>query len=102
MNRKHRKVVKIDRNRFYLFFCTSLIPVLLLFASFQVNRFSSLRKDVLNLEKKQEELVETNKRLITDISVLSSSERIETIAEELGMRRAESNKIVRVKMEGSD
>ena len=38
-----------------------------------------------------------NKKLITDISLLSSSDRIEKIAEEdLGMRQAESKEIVRV------
>ena len=52
--------------------------------------------------KKQADLVEQNKKLITDISVLSSSDRIEKIAtEELEMRPAESDEIVRVEMKGS-
>jgi cell division protein FtsL len=46
-------------------------------------------------------LIESNKALVTDISVLSSSERIEKIAvEELGMRKATSDEIVRVSIKG--
>lgn len=60
----------------------------------------------MELEKKQEKLIAENKKLITDISVLSSSDRIETIAEnDLGMRKAETEEIVRVemrKMNGND
>ena len=62
-------------------------------------KYADLKKEVLSLERKQAELIEQNKKLITDISVLSSSDRIETIAEEeLGMRKAESEEIVRVEM----
>ena len=44
--------------------------------------------------------MEENKKLITDISLLSSGQRISNIAEnELGMHKAESEEIVRVEME---
>ena len=55
------------------------------------------------MEKKQIELVEQNRKLISDISVLSSSERIEKIAEgELGMRKANTEDIVRVEIKGEN
>ena len=58
-----------------------------------------VQSEVKALEQKQMELVEENKRLITDISLLSSGERIGKIAEEeLGMHKAESEEIVRVEM----
>ena len=73
----------------------------LLFAlnAMQAARYMKVQNEVKALEQKQVELVEENKRLITDISLLSSGERIGKIAEEeLGMRKAESEEIVRVEM----
>ena len=53
--------------------------------------------NVNSIVKKQEELTEDNKKLITDRSQLTSSQRIEDLAEnELGMRRAETEEIIRV------
>ena len=55
----------------------------------------------VELEQVQKDLIESNKALVTDISVLSSSERIEKIAvEQLGMRKATSDEIVRVSIKG--
>ncbi len=78
------------------------IPGLLVLNGIQAKRYTALEKDVEELEKKQQELIEQNKKMITDISLLSSSERIENIAQnELGMRMAESDEIVRVEMKDS-
>ncbi|MCH5290380.1 MAG: cell division protein FtsL [Treponema sp.] len=75
------------------------VPALLVVNGIQARKYTELRNEVLALEKKQEDLVEQNKKLITDISLLSSSDRIQRIAEdELGMRRAETEEIVRVEM----
>ncbi|MBP3366833.1 MAG: cell division protein FtsL [Treponema sp.] len=75
------------------------IPGLLIFNGIQSGKYRTLRKEVAELEKRQERLIEENKKLITDISVLSSSDRIETIAEnDLGMRKAETEEIVRVEI----
>ena len=64
-------------------------------------RNADLYKEVTALEKKQEELIEQNKRLVGDISLLSGSDRIEKIAsEELGMHKAEKEDIVRIEMNG--
>ena len=62
-----------------------------------------VEEDIGRLEKKQEQFIKENERLITDISLLKSSERIKKIAEdELGMHPAESGDIVRVKMKDAD
>ena len=75
------------------------IPALLFLNGVQSRKFRALKGEVVELEKKQQRLVEENKKLITEISVLSSSDRIESIAEnDLGMRRAQSDEIVRVEM----
>ena len=64
-----------------------------------VRELKILNKKKMKIRKKQEKLIAENKKLITDISVLSSSDRIETIAEnDLGMRKAETEEIVRVEM----
>ena len=78
------------------------IPLCLILYGFQTKKYMELSKEVTKLEKKQEKLIEENKKLVSDISVLSSSTRIEKIAvEELGMHKAESSDIVRVDMTGN-
>mgnify|MGYP002515365182 FL=1 len=78
-----------------------LIPVLLLAYGVQVRRYSELSREISELETKQKRLVEQNKKLISDISLLSSTDRIENMAEnELGMHKAESEDIVRVEIPG--
>ncbi len=80
-------------------FCAAMIPALFVLYAFQADRYMKIENEVHALEAEQVRLVEENKRLITDISLLSSSERIGEIAEtELGMHKAESDEIVRVEM----
>lgn len=88
-----------------LFIClaTVLIPVLLVFQTVQSYRYKKLQAEIKQLEEKQVELVEQNRKLISDISVLSSSERIEKIAEgDLGMHKAGTEDIVRVEIKGDN
>lgn len=75
------------------------IPGMLILDAVQARKYADLKQQVIDLEKKQADLVEQNKKLITDISVLSGTDRIEKIAEnELGMRQAQTEEIVRVEM----
>lgn len=77
------------------------IPVMLGLYAMQAKKYSDLTREVVELESKQEKLIEENKKLVSDISILSSAERIEKIAvEELGMHKAEAEDIVRVEMTG--
>ncbi|MCQ2596773.1 MAG: cell division protein FtsL [Treponema sp.] len=77
------------------------IPAMLILYGFQAKRYMDLSREIAKLEQKQEILIEENKKLVSDISILSSSTRIEKIAvEELGMHKAESADIVRVDMTG--
>ena len=78
-----------------------MIPLLLAAYGIQTKRYSDLYKEVIALERKQEDLIEQNKRLVGDISLLSGSDRIEKIAsEELGMHKAGKEDIVRIEMNG--
>lgn len=78
------------------------IPVLLAMNGIQARKYTDLEKQISELEKKQADLIEQNKKLITDISLLSNTDRIEKIAKEnLNMRSAETDEIVRVEMKDS-
>lgn len=93
-----KKSVQILKSIFYIVIA-ALIPGLLILNAIQAERYMKLERDVKALEKKQTQLVEENKKLITDISLLSSAQRIGNIAEnELGMHKAETEEIVRVEM----
>lgn len=77
------------------------IPVMLILYGLQAKKYKDLTKEVVELERKQEKLIEENKRIVSEISVLANAERIEKIAvEELGMHKAEAEDIVRVEMTG--
>ena len=77
------------------------IPVMLVLYAIQSKKYTDLTREITELETKQEKLIEENKKLVSDISQLSSAERIERIAvEELGMHKAETEDIVRVEMTG--
>lgn len=77
------------------------IPALLYLYAIQAKRYTDLEKELRSLEKKQTELIEQNKKLVSDISVLSSADRIEKIAtRDLGMHKAQAEDIVRVEMTG--
>ncbi len=79
----------------------ALVPLILIIYGFQTKRYSELSREVKRLEKTQEELIEQNKKLVGDISLLSSTDVIEKKAvEELGMHKAETEDIVRVEMNG--
>lgn len=77
------------------------VPAVLGLYAVQTKKYTDLEREVLELERKQQKLVEENKKLVSDISILSSADRIEKIAvEDMGMHKAESDDIVRVEMTG--
>ena len=75
------------------------IPAMLVFDAIQAQKYVNLREQVLELEDRQAEIIEENKKLITDISILSSADRIEKTAQDtLDMRKAETDEIIRVEL----
>ncbi|MBP5587172.1 MAG: cell division protein FtsL [Treponema sp.] len=94
-----KRFPKVLKKIFYVAVAV-LIPGLLILNAIQAERYMKIEREIKELEKKQVQLVEENEKLITDISLLSSSQRIGAIAEnDLGMHKAESEEIVRVEME---
>ena len=101
MDQTKKKKVKNTIQVFLIIIFAISIPMLLCLYAFQAKRYTDLTKEIKELEAKQERLIEDNKKLVGEISILSSAERIEQIAvEELGMHKAESDDIIRVEMTG--
>lgn len=97
-----KKRSKFAQN-FFAIILAACIPLLLALASLETKRYATLKNEVSELENKQYQLIEDNKKLVSEIGMLSSSERIESIAvSEYGMRLAESEEIVRVEIKGSN
>ena len=61
-----------------VFFCIFVltIPLVLCLYAAQARRYTALTSEIRELEKKQEKLIEENKKLVSDIAVLSSADRI--------------------------
>ena len=100
-----KKMTKLKIKNFFkaLLICLFAlsIPAMLALYALQTKKYTDLTIEIQELEVKQERLIEENKKLVSDISQLSSAERIERIAvEELGMHKAEAEDIVRVEMTG--
>ncbi|WP_162510724.1 cell division protein FtsL [Treponema endosymbiont of Eucomonympha sp.] len=75
------------------------VPTLLMLAGTSARRSQKLEAEINRLEKWQTELVESNRKLITEISLQANSDRVERIAsKELGMKRAETSDIIRIEM----
>jgi cell division protein FtsB len=98
MEKKHKHVCEL----ILVCIIAAAVPALLILEGIQARRYENLSDEVSRLERKQEALVEDNKKKVTDISLLSSSDRVEKIAEnELGMHKADTDDIVRIEMKGS-
>jgi cell division protein FtsL len=89
------------RRYLLLYFVVLTIPCLLGLVAWQAARYTALERDVNGLETAQEEWVESNKRLIAGIAVLSSSERIESIARhDLNLIKIQPEDVLQIKIEG--
>ncbi len=78
------------------------IPLCLGFNAWQSAEYAEISREVRQLEKTQSEWIESNKRLIAGIAMLSSSERIESIAvNELGLVKKTPEEILQIKIEGN-
>ncbi|MDR1025129.1 MAG: septum formation initiator family protein [Treponema sp.] len=84
-----------------VYFVALVIPALLALVSWQSARYIDLEQKITALESGQEEWVESNNRLIAVIAMLSSSERIERIAQDqLGLSRVGPENVLQIKIVG--
>jgi cell division protein FtsB len=88
--------------RFQLYFFALTIPLMLGLAAWQSLRYAEVEKEITRLEDAQREWIDSNKRLIAGIAVLSSSERIEHIArDELGLIKKGPEEVLQIRIEGN-
>ena len=88
------------KRRLLLYFAVFSIPLLLGLNAWQSSRYTALQREMRRLEEAQGEWVESNKRLIAGIAVLSSPGRIEHIAQtELGLRKIMPENVLQIKIE---
>lgn len=79
---------------------TVAIPLLLVGTVLQSSRYTRLKAELQDYRDKEEELITSNSKKISAIAILTCPERIERIAvEDLKMRKARSNEIVRISLE---
>jgi len=73
------------------------MPFMLFVAAWQSSRYTSVQREISRLEKSQAEIIDSNKHLISGISLLSAPERIERMAQaELAMRKVRKDEILRI------
>jgi cell division protein FtsL len=85
--------------RVVLYFITLTIPLFFGLTVWQAIKYANLEQEIKELEIIQEEWIESNKRLIVGIAVLSSAERIAYIAEhELGLSKKRPEEVLQIKI----
>ena len=77
------------------------IPLFLGLLVWQSNRYRNISRELVRLEQTQREWVESNKRLIADISEYSSPERIDYIARNhLDLHKIQPEYFLQVRIRG--
>ena len=88
------------RRFFLLYFIVFTIPLFLGLLAWQSARYSDLERQTRLLEADQEKWVESNKRLIADIAILTTSEKVEKIAfYDLHLSKIEPENVLQVWIE---
>lgn len=88
------------KRRILLYFFVFSLPLFLYIHVRQTVRYTELENEVTRLEAEQETWVESNKRLIAGIAVLSSSARIEYIAlRDLGLVKKTPEEILQIRID---
>ena len=83
--------------KFLIILIVLSVPFLFSLEVWQVSRYKELAKVVNELEIEQEDWIDENKKVLADISVLRSPERIQEIATtQLGLEPVDPEKILRI------
>jgi cell division protein FtsL len=85
-----------------LYFFALTLPLFLAISVRQSKQHTALQRELGTLEVAQEEWIESNKRLIAEIALLSSPGRIDYIAaEELHLTKKQPEEILQIRIENS-
>ena len=89
------------RRYLLIYFFVLTIPIFLGVAAWQSIRYTELEKNVRRLEAVQEDWIESNRKLIASIAVLSSSGRIEQVAvHDLRLSKIRPEDVLQIRIEG--
>jgi len=90
--------------RYVLFyFAVVTIPLFLLLAVWQSDRYQNLKNEIERLELAQTELLESNKRLAAEIAENSSPQRIDKIARNLFyLQRIRPQDVLQIRIIGGE
>jgi cell division protein FtsL len=72
------------------------LPLFLIGAVWQTNRYAALAADARRVEAAQEEWIDENEKLVGSIAVLSSRERIAALAAQLGLKKATPDRRIHI------
>jgi cell division protein FtsL len=88
------------KRRIIFYFLILSIPLLLALSAAQASRYRAVAEDLKNLEAAQQQWLESNKKLIAGIAVLSSPQRIEQIARtDLGLKKKPPEQVLQIHIE---
>ncbi len=73
---------------------------LLFLSSWQGFRYETLKREVQRMEEEQKDWLEQNRKLVAALAVLGSPERIEHLARELGLRKADPSRVTTIVIPG--
>ena len=84
-----------------ILFLAVTVAVFLSFEVWQVFRYRSLKRETLELEAQQKDWLEKNKKVLANISLFSSPERIEKLSRDtLGLKSLEDDNVLTVEIMG--
>jgi cell division protein FtsL len=91
----------MKKTRIALFyFLMGTIPLLFGALAWQSCRYNDLEKETVDLEAVQEDRVAANRRLIAEIALLSSAERIEKKAQDQGLVKKKPEEVLQINITG--
>jgi len=88
--------------KIFVLFIIATIPGLVFITVRQVYKYNQVNAEVNSLIMSQRELFEKNKRMVANLSILSSPERIDSLAEDMPNLNNGALDTVRIKIEPYD
>jgi cell division protein FtsB len=84
--------------RFFLLLLLSFLPLATFLLVDQVQRYDQLENEVKELQKRQAQLFEENKRTVVNIAILKAPERIDQLAREMGLEKRPREGVLRIEL----
>lgn len=81
-------------------FFSLTLPVFVFLNVWQVFHHRQVRSEIASLETEQREWLEKNKRVLAGIAVLSSPERIDNLARDLGLQKNPRGRVLYILFNG--